>query len=391
MKASATSDRSITCVTRPDTSIWPDPTRATASLRSHGPHATTELEGQTLSPRHRRREGHPVRRRDTDEHDSPAGTRHPQRRIDGDVLAGALEDDVATTELGLRDVGCVHLDRDGSPGHPSRGHAMAEAIDRHDLAHAGRDQAADDEDPDGAAADDATSRARHDLTLGPCMEGDAQRLEEADLGVGHRRRDRMRQPRRPGHPGPQATVRFAVAGEARSRTELAVSSSTRRASPAWIGRIEHDPDPPTRAALDDGRDLVAQDQRPTEAGLTDRPIQEPVAIRPAEADRRHAKEDVIGTRRRTDLLMEADVTRAMQTGDGATLCRAHGPGGEPGRGRSSRPGSPGTVKVPLRGGSTGRSTAVWSPKSFRLVLSSITRCSMPDIAAKSARCSELIG
>jgi hypothetical protein len=57
---------------------------------------------------------------------------------------------------------------------------------------------------------------------------------------------------------------------------------------------------------------VPEDERPIESGVADSSFEEPVPVRPAQADGRHAHEDLALARLRRRLVVEPEITRAVE-------------------------------------------------------------------------------
>ena len=248
--ASPSANRSVTS---DDSSIRP----ALDERRSRGPRSLEVMRRHRTRVRPLRRadrggERRPVGARDADQDDAAAGPGQPDRRVDGVVLAGALERDVDLGEpvrVLVRPGRPAGDDRAGRRGRrgldgPADRQATTSvmpACRRHP----------DDEQSDRPASDDRGAHAGPDGAEVDGMEGHAERLEQAGLRVGDRGGDLVREPVRPGHPRAQAPVRRAVAREAHRRTELRAPGPTRRARAAGVRGIEGDARAPTRPALDD--------------------------------------------------------------------------------------------------------------------------------------------
>ena len=69
------------------------------------------------------------------------------------------------------------------------------------------------------------------------------------------------------------------------------------------------------AVLGPARHLVAGHDRPRDPAAADAALLEPVEVRSAEADRLDADEHLAGAGRRALLVVEADVAKAVQSGD----------------------------------------------------------------------------
>jgi hypothetical protein len=57
---------------------------------------------------------------------------------------------------------------------------------------------------------------------------------------------------------------------------------------------------------------VPEDERPVEGGVSDPPFEEPVPVGPAQADGRHAYENLAVARLRRRLLVEPEIARAVE-------------------------------------------------------------------------------
>jgi hypothetical protein len=99
---------------------------------------------------------------------------------------------------------------------------------------------------------------------------------------------------------PQLAAEVTVAGEAQSATA------------ARDGRVDDDMLAGARAAFDDARELVAEDERPLEVRVADTALEEPVPIGAAKADPSNPHEHLPGTRLRIRLLVHAELAGPMQ-------------------------------------------------------------------------------
>ena len=144
------------------------------------------------------------------------------------------------------------------------------------------------------------------------MQRDAQRLEQRALRVGEVVRERVGEPFGPGQARAQGAVRRAVPGEAKVGAEVRIPAHADAAAAARHGRVERHALAGAGAGLDRPYELVPEDERPVEGGVADPPFEEPVPVGPAQADGRHAHENLAVARLRRRLVVEPEIARAVE-------------------------------------------------------------------------------
>ena len=77
--------------------------------------------------------------------------------------------------------------------------------------------------------------------------------------------------------------------------------------------VEHHALSLARPGLDRPDELVPEHERPVESGVADPSFEEPVPVRPAQPDRRHAHGDLSIVRLRIRLVVEPQVAWGVQT------------------------------------------------------------------------------
>ena len=168
-----------------------------------------------------------------------------------------------------------------------------------------------DEKADRAAAEDSHAVAAADVREVHGVEGDAQRLEKCAVRLGEFGGEGNEAALRPGHPFAKASVGLPVSREADLLAEVRVPLEAEGAGLARDGGIDGHPP----AVFGHSRELVAEDQGPCEGGLADRPLAEPMKVRAAESHRTDPHEGLPRPRLRPFLLMQAQVSSAVQPQD----------------------------------------------------------------------------
>jgi hypothetical protein len=103
-----------------------------------------------------------------------------------------------------------------------------------------------------------------------------------------------------------------VPGEAKVGAEVRIPTRADAAAAARYGRVERHALAGAGAGLDRPYELVPEDERSVEGGVTDRPFEEPVPVGPAQADGRDAYENLAVARLRRRLLVEPEIARAVE-------------------------------------------------------------------------------
>ena len=158
---------------------------------------------------------------------------------------------------------------------------------------------------------DYMAKASH-LPEVECVQRDAQRLQQRSLRVREFLGKRVGEPLGPGQARSQGAVLGAVAREPQPGTQVRVSGEADVAAAAGHRGIERHSLPRAGARLDRPHELVAEDEGPVEGGVADPSLEKPVPVRAAEADRRHAHEDLAVPRLGRGLVVEPEVARAVE-------------------------------------------------------------------------------
>jgi hypothetical protein len=103
-----------------------------------------------------------------------------------------------------------------------------------------------------------------------------------------------------------------VSGEAKLGAEVRIPAQADAAAPARHGRVERHTLAGAGAGLDRSHELMSEDERPVEDSVADPPFEEPVPVRPAQADGCHAHENLVVPRLRRLLVVEPEITRAVE-------------------------------------------------------------------------------
>ena len=111
----------------------------------------------------------------------------------------------------------------------------------------------------------------------------------------------------------QRAVGRAVPGEPQLGAEVRPPREADGAAAARHGRIEDHPLARARTGFDGADELVPEDERLRQDGVADRALDEPVPVGAAEADRRHANEQLALARLGRRLLVQAKVAGAVQS------------------------------------------------------------------------------
>jgi hypothetical protein len=110
-----------------------------------------------------------------------------------------------------------------------------------------------------------------------------------------------------------------VAGEHHVRAEVLIALEAARAAPAVQRRVDRDAAPVERAALDDARELVTDDERAGEPRVADPALLVPVQVGAAQPDGLDAHQALVRARLAYGLVGHADVAGAVQPGGTAQL------------------------------------------------------------------------
>ena len=278
-----------------------------------------------------------------DEHDAPADPCDPQRRLEALVLARDLERDVDRLLL-LEARGLIpgHEQRLARAGCDRGLDPVRQAVGRDDPASPDRPKRADEQEPHRTAADDRDARAAPDVAQVDRVQRDPERLEESDLVVADRVRDREEQARRPGHPFPKAAVGDRVAQEPDVRTEVPVSGPAGVAMPAGPARLHRDADARARPGRDDAAKLMPEHERLCQRCA--RPaIHVPVEVGAAEPDGGHPHQllarsrDGLGHRLETEIADRVQAERVHRGHDSARVPPLDGFARQPSQALSSAP------------------------------------------------------
>ena len=190
---------------------------------------------------------------------------------------------------------------------------MWERLGGDDLRRAHRAQRGDEQEADRPAAIDAGTHARSEVTQLDGVDGDAQGLEQWDLGVGDRVGDRLKQASWPGHQFPKRTVGGAVTREAQSGTEIGVPGDARGAALTRDGWVDRDPLTGGRARRDHTADLVPEDEGARQPRVTDAAIFVPVQIGATQTHPRDANELLPRARHGVRFVVDLEHAGGMQT------------------------------------------------------------------------------
>ena len=104
-----------------------------------------------------------------------------------------------------------------------------------------------------------------------------------------------------------------MAGKAEVVAKVLSTEATLATRVARDRRVDGHELPGPVTARDDPGKLMPEHERRRNPAVTDRPLGEPVEVRPADPDRRDAHELFVGAGRRLGLVMETKVTRAVET------------------------------------------------------------------------------
>jgi hypothetical protein len=192
---------------------------------------------------------------------------------------------------------------------------MGKPIGGHDRADRRHAKECDEHESDRTAAENGGCATGRGTTRVERMEGDPERLEQGGLVVRDPFGKREEESARPRHERPERAVGGSVAGEADGPAEIRSTGPAEVARTAGVGRLGHDSLAGAIPLCDDTAELVTKDEGAREPSVADAPLEEPVAVRPAQPDRAHPQEDLAGSAIRDGLSMEPDITRRVEPHD----------------------------------------------------------------------------
>ncbi len=125
----------------------------------------------------------------------------------------------------------------------------------------------------------------------------------------------MEEVRRPRHDRAERTVGRAEAGEPRRDADVRAPAPARLATAARVGRVGDDALTGPWPVGDDATELVAEHQRPSQAGVADGALAIPMSVRAAQPDRRDPDQDLAPSGRRDCLARDPDVAWGVEPRD----------------------------------------------------------------------------
>ena len=205
----------------------------------------------------------------------------------------------------LRQVGLI------GPRCQGRLHAVRLDVGGDDPAGAHGLEGADEEQADGADAEDACAHPGLEVAQVDAVEGDAERLDQRDVialdAVGRG----QQQPLRPVHQRAQAAVDGRVPAEPDVGAEVAVAGAADLAVATGVGRLDDDALAFARTRHDDAAHLVAEHQRLVHLRVADAAVLVPVEVGAAEADGGDADELLTGSGDGLRFMVDTDVVGAV--------------------------------------------------------------------------------
>ncbi len=265
-----------------------------------GLHAPAERQGQALSPRGRGGEARPVALGDADEDDAASGPDGGHGIRKRRVLARGFERhvDPSVVERRTQGRGCVG--------------PVSERVARHDRLHPGGPQGLDEQQPERPAAEHTCGRPGSRLREVEGVQRHAERLEQRPLRVREAPREGVGEPFGPDEARAQGAVCRAVPGEPKVGAEVRIPAQADAATAARHGGVERHALARAGAGLDRPHEFVPEDKGAVEDGVADPPFEEPVPVRPAQADGGHAHENLAVARLRRRLVVEPEIACAVE-------------------------------------------------------------------------------
>ena len=247
-----------------------------------------------------------------DEQDAATRNDRLERVVQRGFVAGALEGDVDGDRIAGGRNGRIDQHHAASAGRPRGLHPVRQDVRRNNDVDSGGAQGPDQDQPDRTRAIDAGAGARSDVREVDRVEGDPEDLQQWALPIGEPVRDRHTAIGRPCEEPLEAAIDEIETGEPDVRAEVGPAGGAGRAGVARDSRVDGDARAVQLPADHDRGDLVTEDQRPPQPGAADPALEELVAVRPAETDRRHPQQDLAVADGRHRLAAHAHVAGGVE-------------------------------------------------------------------------------